>query len=459
MKRPPPPGLDPFRVVLATGAALVVVAVWLVWSLLLAPPAETPGSLDPERGGVARAGREVERKADAPTEADAITPGAGSRKPLVPPLPAMPRPQLSVDELRRALVGDGAVPGEVLLIFRSAEELAAFRARAGLYGLRILDADARHLGARVAYTDLARLADELNEHPQAYENVAANLIARIPGLPREMPQLDLNNQGGLAPFDEGVFASIGAPKDRDGWGRAVKVAVLDSGIADHETLEGVKVERVKLVETGPVPNGHGTSMASLISGRVAPAEGVAPAAELLDIWVANEEGVSNTALVAQGIMEAVDRGAQVINISLGSFGSSLMLQNAVQYALNQRVLIVAAAGNEQMNQLAYPAAYPGVIAVGAVDAERRQAFFSNSGRGLTLAAPGVGILSAYPGGKVVVGSGTSQATALTTGTVAAVLGWGRSPGEVVKLLTQSAASTGASQEQVGAGFLQVPPRR
>jgi thermitase len=274
-----------------------------------------------------------------------------------------------------------------------------------------------------------------------------------------MPQLDLNNQGGLAPFDEGVFASIGAPKDRDGWGRAVKVAVLDSGIADHETLEGVKVERVKLVETGPVPNGHGTSMASLISGRVAPAEGVAPAAELLDIWVANEEGVSNTALVAQGIMEAVDRGAQVINISLGSFGSSLMLQNAVQYALNQRVLIVAAAGNEQMNQLAYPAAYPGVIAVGAVDAERRQAFFSNSGRGLTLAAPGVGILSAYPGGKVVVGSGTSQATALTTGTVAAVLGWGRSPGEVVKLLTQSAASTGASQEQVGAGFLQVPPRR
>ena len=157
-------------------------------------------------------------------------------------------------------------------------------------------------------------------------------------------------------------------------------------------------------------------------------------------------------------MAAVDRGAKVINISLGSFGSSLMLQNAVQYAMNQNVVIVAAAGNEQLTQLAYPAAYPGVLSVGAVDANKKQAYFSNSGKGLVIAAPGVGIFSAYPEGQVVVGSGPSQATAIPAGAVATLLGRGYTAAEVVKLLTQNAANTGAPKEHVGAGFLQIPKR-
>jgi thermitase len=148
----------------------------------------------------------------------------------------------------------------------------------------------------------------------------------------------------------------------------------------------------------------------------------------------------------------------VINISLGSFGSSLVLQNAVQYAMNQGVVIVAAAGNEQLTQLAYPAAYPGVVSVGAVDKQRKQASFSNSGQGLVLSAPGVGILSAYPNGEVVVGSGTSQATALVSGAVATLMGRGLSGAEAVKLLRESATATGAPKEQVGAGVLRIPGR-
>jgi len=364
--------------------------------------------------------------------------------------------RIGLEELRAALVGDGAVPGEVLLTFRSAKDLADFRTRAGLYGLKVLSSDARLLAARVGYSDLGKLAAELNDHPNSYENVAANLVARIPGLPERGPQVDGANQGGQAPFDEGLFASIGAEGDRSGWGRNVKVAVLDSGIGEHETLAGLRLERVKLVEGKEEPHGHGTSMASLIGGRTYPAEGVAPGVALVDVWVADARGMSNTALVATGIMTAVDKGAQVINISLGSFGSSLMLQNAVQYAINNGVVIVAAAGNEQLDQLAFPAAYPGVISVGAVDAQRKQAYFSNSGKGLTLSAPGVGIVSAYPSGQVVVGSGTSQATAITTGAVATLLGRGYKANEVQKLLTDNALVTGAPKEQVGAGVLQIP---
>jgi thermitase len=439
-----------YQFALAAAVALVLVAVWAVWSLLLGPSQRGEAALS---GG---GGAGKESLAQAAMAVDEEVAAERRERSVIRRGPLRLASRINVDELRAALVGDGAVPGEVLLVFRSPEELAAFRARAGLYGLKILGADARLNAARVEYDSLGRLADELNDHPNSYENVAANLVARIPGLPRAVPEVDATNQGGLAPFNEGLMASIGAEGDRSGWGKGVKVAVLDSGIVDHETLNGVPIERVKLVDAGPEPNGHGTSMASLIAGRVAPAVGVAPSVQLLDVWVADEKGMSNTALVAEGIMVAVDRGAKVINISLGSFGSSLMLQNAVQYAMNQNVIIVAAAGNEQLTQLAYPAAYPGVLGIAAADGNKRQASFSNSGKGLMFAAPGVGIYSAYPNGQVVVGSGTSQAAAIATGAVATMLSRGYTDVESVKRLTQNAVKTGAPPDQVGAGFLQIP---
>lgn len=440
-----------FRFALAGAGVLVLAAVWAVWSLLLAPPEVREQAVGGDGGKVS--GREAVVLAE-----EGEGGGVKRVRKTVKAKPLRLSARIGLEELRAALVGDGAVPGEALLVFRSAAELAAFRARAGLYGLKILGSDARLNSARVKYDSLGRLADELNEHPGSYENVAANLVARIPGLPRSTPEVDTANQGGESAFLEGVMGSIGAGGDRSDWGAGVKVAVLDSGVKDHETFEGVSIEHVKLVETGPEANGHGTSMASLIAGQEEPATGVAQGAKLLDVWVADEKGVSNTGLVAEGIMAAVDRGAKVINISLGSFGSSLVLQNAVQYAMNQGVVIVAAAGNEQLTQLAYPAAYPGVVSVGAVDKQRKQAYFSNSGQGLVLSAPGVGILSAYPNGEVVVGSGTSQATALVSGAVATLMGRGLSGAEAVKLLRESATATGAPKEQVGAGVLRIPGR-
>lgn len=440
-----------FRFALVGAGALVLAAAWAVWSLVLAPPVvreQTSGS--------------VKNQESVRGSVESAEEGAGGGVKRVrkggKAAPLRLSARIGLEELRSALLGEGAVPKEALLVFRSAAELAAFRTRAGLYGLKILGSDARLNSARVKYDSLERLADELNEHPGSYENVAANLVARIPGLPRSTPEVDTANQGGESAFLEGVMGSIGAGGDRSDWGSGVKVAVLDSGVKDHQTFEGVSIEHVKLVETGPEANGHGTSMASLIAGQEEPATGVAQGVKLLDVWVADEKGMSNTGLVAEGIMAAVDRGAKVINISLGSFGSSLVLQNAVQYAMDQGVVIVAAAGNEQLTQLAYPAAYPGVVSVGAVDKQRKQAYFSNSGQGLVLSAPGVGILSAYPNGEVVVGSGTSQATALVSGAVATLMGRGLSGTEAVKQLRESATATGAPKEQVGAGVLRIPAR-
>jgi thermitase len=120
------------------------------------------------------------------------------------------------------------------------------------------------------------------------------------------------------------------------------------------------------------------------------------------------------------------------------------------------VVIVAAAGNEQQNTLSIPAGLPGVLSVGAVDASGTQAYFSNSGNGLTLVAPGVGIVSAYTNGKLVIGSGTSQATAIASGVVASLLARGYYGPNVIPLLTRTAEPLNAPATAVGAGLIQIP---
>jgi len=125
--------------------------------------------------------------------------------------------------------------------------------------------------------------------------------------------------------------------------------------------------------------------------------------------------------ISQGIYAAVDKGAQIINISLGGYATSPLLTDAVDYALAANVAIVAAAGNDQAAQLTWPAAYSGVVSVGAVDAVGKQAIFSNSGPQLQLTAPGYAIATAGAGGSRVSFSGTSASAPVASGAIAALL--------------------------------------
>jgi subtilisin family serine protease len=116
---------------------------------------------------------------------------------------------------------------------------------------------------------------------------------------------------------------------------------------------------------------------------------------------------------------------------------------------------VAAAGNEGVDQLAYPAAYEGVLSVGSVDAKGKQASFSNSGEGLDLVAPGVGVVTAWETDKVAITSGTSHSTGLVSGSAAAYLAWGVPSQDVIRLLKSHAKRTGAPSQQLGAGILNI----
>jgi serine protease len=186
-------------------------------------------------------------------------------------------------------------------------------------------------------------------------------------------------------------------------GKGVVVAVLDTGIAyeDHEDfkqvpdLKGVKFVKgydfVNDDEHANDDHGHGTHVAGTIAQATNNGEGVAGVAfeaTLMPVKVLNHFGGGTTADIADAIRFAADKGAKVINMSLGGGGYSQVMASAVEYARKKGVTVVAAAGNGGRAKVEFPAAYPGAVAVSAVGPEGTLAPYSSYGKELDIAAPG-----------------------------------------------------------------------
>ncbi len=349
--------------------------------------------------------------------------------------------------LDRRLNSFGAIRNELLLKFKSPEALRGFLSRAAHSGLKILGRLDGLMAVRVGFDDLEELRAMIEGDADVYEAIDANFIAKVPDWPNSGSR---PNVSGAAPFGGDAFLqAIGADSNRSTWGTEITVAVLDTGVENHPTFGKGQITHLDLVNDGQPFAGHGTAVASLIGGQDEQASGVAPASHILDVRIADSRGESNSFILAEGIVSAVDAGAQVINISLGSYGDAIVVRDAVAYAESNGAVVVAAAGNDHTsNQLAYPAAISAVISVGGVDADYQQAYFSNSGKGLDVTAPAVGIQSAYGADLIVLGDGSSQAAAITSGVVA----YGLSSG----LTTTSAASDWLKQNALP---LSLPPER
>jgi subtilisin family serine protease len=186
---------------------------------------------------------------------------------------------------------------------------------------------------------------------------------------------------------------------------------------------------------------HGTAVASIISGS----EGVAPNADLLIVRVLNADGTGNSFDVAQGIVRAVNLGVEVLNMSLGVYEDSYVLREAVHYAKSHGVLMVAAAGNDGYTRMPYPAAYPQVLSVTAVDSLGRQAIFPNQSDQIDFSAPGVGVLTASAEQGTMLFSGTSAAAPFVTGTLASMLSVQptRNQQEIIDLMKRHLDDAGA----------------
>ena len=359
--------------------------------------------------------------------------------------------------LGQRLNGPGAIRNEALFKFRSPEDLRKFLSRAGRSDIAVLGRLDSLSAARVGFDHVDQLRALMEDDVSIHEGIDANFVVMVP----RGPNPESRPAGsGTAPFrGEAFLQAVGADGNRSTWGQEVTVAVLDTGVEDHPTFGEGQITHLDLVNDGQPFDGHGTAVASLIGGRDKQASGVAPASHILDVRVANSQGESNSFTLAEGIVQAADAGAQVINISLASYGDAAVVREAVAYAQSKGAVVVAAAGNDQTaNQLAYPAAIDSVVAVGGVDANFQQAYFANSGQGLDVTAPAVGIQSAYGPDSIVVGDGTSQAAAIASGVAAYGLSSGfTTPSGAADWLRHNALPLTLSPERGGAGMTQVRP--
>ncbi|MFW7343037.1 S8 family serine peptidase [Pollutimonas sp. H1-120] len=264
-------------------------------------------------------------------------------------------------------------------------------------------------------------------------------------------------------------------------GNGVKLAVLDTGIdAGHPDFSGRHIVSRSFVDGQDTHdgNGHGTHCAGIACGPVAPAAapryGVAGAAQLFVGKVLGDEGQGGDGGVLEGIDWAIENQCDIVSMSLGSTLApgqtySKVFEEVAKRALEAGTVIIAAAGNDSRRPdhiapVSHPANCPSIVAVAAVDRDLRIAPFSSGGLvpdggEVDIAAPGVRILSAWPGEqRYNTISGTSMATPFVAG-VAALHAGGqggpRGPALLQRLL-QSVTRLDLPERDAGAGLVKAP---
>ncbi len=280
-------------------------------------------------------------------------------------------------------------------------------------------------------------------------------------------------------------------------GRGTVVAVLDTGVAYENRgpyrrapdLAGTRfVPGWDFVDGDAHPNdvpphgrrSHGTAIAGIIAQTTdngIGSAGVAPDAAIMPIRVLKPDLSGSATTIARGLRFAADHGADVANLSIAGPSGSRVLKAAVDYASSKGVIIVASAGNDGRPAVGYPAAYPNVIAVGAVYQDGTRADYSNYGRSLALVAPGGGergdVRGYGPGDGVVAQTlkggpatfcycfmaSTSATAAEVSGVAALLVASGRAgtPAAVRSALLSSARDLGPAgwDRQFGAGLVQA----
>jgi thermitase len=227
--------------------------------------------------------------------------------------------------------------------------------------------------------------------------------------------------------------NLPAIQTEEGWrlsqgNENIVIAVIDSGVdLDHPDLVHRLKKGYNVLADNDLPeddNGHGTHVAGIIASETNNREGVAGITwfnHIMPIKALNSEGYGSSFDVAKGIIWAVDHGARIINLSLGNYQPSELLQEAVRYAYDRGAVIIAASGNDNSSQPSYPAAYHEVLSVGAINPDGSRAEFSNYGAYLDVVAPGTGIPSTFVHHRYAALSGTSMAAPHVTALAGLIL--------------------------------------
>jgi serine protease len=254
---------------------------------------------------------------------------------------------------------------------------------------------------------------------------------------------------------EGYLTTVRLPQawDVSHGSNGLVIAVLDTGVTAVPDLSTQVLPGRNFVAGGADARddstiGHGTLVAGVAAATTNNGIGIAGAAwdtSVLPVKVLDARGFGNDSQVAAGIVWAIDQGAKVINLSLGGPAPGLPLCDAVSYADSHGALVVVSAGNAATSTPNYPAACPDAVAVSATDTNGDFAYFSSFGPWVSLAAPGVAILSTRNNNSYGTESGTSLAAPIVSAVAALVIGqhpdW--SPSQVATQLEETAQDRGA----------------
>lgn len=249
------------------------------------------------------------------------------------------------------------------------------------------------------------------------------------------------NNCGLLPFDRTDLYGL-SPNDSQfcGWeiekfnikkqwkfatGKNITVAVIDTGCdLFHDDLKNNLIQGINILNPNKDPmddNGHGSHVSSTIaaSNNGVGMVGVAPDAKIMPVKALNGSGQGSLQDIVKGIIWAVDNKADIITMSLGSPQTNSSLEQALDYAAKNDVIVFCAAGNSGPDtDIMYPAKSENTVAIGAIDKYLSRTVFSCSGDTLDFLAPGQEILGCVPGNRYAIMSGTSMSNPFAAGCAA-----------------------------------------
>jgi subtilisin family serine protease len=331
-----------------------------------------------------------------------------------------------------------ALDGELVLKLRSGSALSA-AARASGSQAEALNAALRRAGAGLA-RPLGPNSDTYRVRVRAGADLAA-LAAELGALPAVAYAEPNHLRAAMRTPDDPVLTQQWALRDIhafEAWdittGGDITIALLDTGVSpSHPDLRGKLLRGYDFYNNdndASDDEGHGTYTAGVAAASTDNGTGIAGicwGCKILPVKVLGSRGQGDDATIAQGIRWAVDQGVRIISMSLGGPEDTQVIRDAVAYAHDRNVLIIAASGNGQAegNQPNYPAAYPTVLAVSATNSTDGVTGFSTTGSFVDIAAPGVGLWSTIwsprEGNTYGVENGTSASCPHVAGAAALAL--------------------------------------
>src|SRR6266850_554277 len=207
---------------------------------------------------------------------------------------------------------------------------------------------------------------------------------------------------------------------------ALAAAQADAATVNYLTTSGVT--GVSASTIGPQVNQSGYSHGTLCAGII---HSIAPDSMIMPLRAFDDAGDSDVFTILKAIDFAVANSAQVINMSFGMDTDSASIRSSIQAAVAAGITVVASDGNKNSGTFQFPAAYPGVLSVAATDNSDNKASFSNYGSYVTVSAPGVNVISSFPGGYYAAISGTSFAAPIVAAEAALLRGLLKNPATVI----------------------------